>query len=67
MRTVVTVWMTWHTIVTIDIAMGGGIRVVVLGHVALVLGLRSSSLGHCSLSRTVMWQWASGMAMGRHW
>ena len=59
--------MTWHAVVTIDIAMGGGIRVVVLGHVAMALGLGSSSLGRCGLSRTVTWRWASGVAMGGRW
>jgi len=56
-----------HTIVTIDVAMGTGIQVVILGDVAMGLGPRWSSLGCYGLSRAVTWQWASGMAMGGHW
>jgi len=59
MHTVVTIWMTWHVVITVDVAMGDGVWVVVLGDVA--------TLGCCALSRVVTWQSASGMAVGGHW
>jgi len=37
-HTVVTVWTMWHIVVTIDVARGAGIRVVILGDVAMALG-----------------------------
>ena len=64
---VVSVWTTWHVVVTIDVVMGDGIRVVVLSDVAMALWPRSSLLGCCGLSRAVTWRWASGMAMGGRW
>ena len=35
----------WHVVITIDVARGAGIQVVVLGDVAMALGPGSSSLG----------------------
>jgi len=64
---VITVWMMWHVVTTIDMARGAGIWVVVLGDVAMALGPGSSSLGCCSLLRTVTWWRASGLVMGGHW
>jgi len=37
-RTVITIWMMWHVVITIDVAMGDGIQVVILGDV-VVIGL----------------------------
>jgi len=58
---------TTHTVITIDVARGTGIQVVIHGDMAMVLGPGSLSLGCCGLSRTVMWQRASGVVMGGHW
>jgi len=50
---------TMHTIITVDVAMGDGVQVVVLGDVVV--------LGCCALLRVVTWLSASGVAVGGRW
>jgi len=49
----------WHIVITVDVAMGDGVRVVILGDVV--------ALGCCALSRAVTWLSASGVVVGGRW
>ena len=64
MHTVITVYIMWHVIVTIDVAVSDGIWVVVLGDVAMGNGIQGVVLGDVAMGMGPGW---SSLGCGGLW